>query len=120
MEYSALVGGGRVDYVKSRNYTYVDTYGKRLTLGDVTTDGCIVLRRLSENSIRIIPIGAFTELRFQPRSLCPEMESKPLRLEAYDTMDRLIETNAIRTDRAQEVRMAPNPNAFSWVLSGSQ
>lgn len=45
IEFSALVNGHRVDYVKSPEYEYLDARGKVTALGSVITKGAVAIRR---------------------------------------------------------------------------
>lgn len=74
LEYSALLGGRRVDYVKSPEYEYLDARGNHAAIGGISTKGAVAVRRKSEG-VEIIDILGNEEIA---------VEAKAQKCTAYD------------------------------------
>ncbi len=93
-EFSALVNGRRVDYVKSPEYEYLDGRGAPTTFGGLAAKGSIAVRR-SPKSVEVIDIYGNDEIGlagvFPCRCTAFDEEDKPLgNVEVRRTQDGLV------------------------------
>ena len=69
LQYSGLVEGQRVDYVRCDAYTYIDTRDAIASVGPVVCKGAVVLRRDGERAWAVTPMTRCDELSFRPGDL---------------------------------------------------
>jgi len=67
LQYSAMVDGRRMDYVKAPDYVYVDTRDRLAAVGPVVCKGAVAIKPLDEaDAWAVIPATACDELSLRP------------------------------------------------------
>jgi len=70
LQYSAMVDGRRMDYVRSPDYVYVDTRDRLAAVGPVVCKGAVAIKPLPEaNTWAVIPATSCDELSLRPTHL---------------------------------------------------
>ena len=113
ISYSALKEGNRVDYLRSRAYTYLDGRGHAFSAPEAVSDGSLAIRAMNENRLEIIRAsgtGAFTIRR--PYGVQGEATG----CEAYNTDGQTLSVPTLE-DKAGETKITPVDGAMRYVLT---
>jgi hypothetical protein len=110
--FSALRGTNRVDYLRSRAYTYLDGRGQWFDAPEAASDGALAIMPLAKARLQITRIsgkGAFVIRRpYQVRGRCQGCE-------AFDVEGRRLIEPVIQ-DGLEETRIEPVDGAVRYVL----
>ena len=112
LSYSALQGGGKVDYLRSPSYTYLDGRGKLFSVPEAASDGGLAISRLSDNVLQVIRISGkdvFTIRR--PYGV----QGVVTACEAYDAEGHLLDKPVLH-ESGSETQLEPVANAVRYVL----
>ena len=84
LSYSILNDENRIDYSRSTDHLYIDTYGKLTTIGPVTTDGAVLVQE-RKWQIDVIPIECLEPVKIDIAALWPDRKLPPLRVIAFNS-----------------------------------
>ncbi|HTL54810.1 MAG TPA: hypothetical protein VL361_03990 [Candidatus Limnocylindrales bacterium] len=114
--FSGLEGTNRVDYLRSREYTYVDGRGHWVDTPEAVCDGALAIRLLGKNKLSLIYIsgaGPFVIRRpYKIRGTC-------LSCEAFDVEGKPLPKPEYQ-DNGMETRIKPREQAINYVLTFSE
>lgn len=112
LEYSALTGSRRVDYVETRDACYLDARGSWTDAGVLATDGAAACFReaTEENVLWLVPALAATTIAVRPEHF--GMTSDSYRVTAFSVSERLTDVPWHRMGDALAIDVGHDASAY--------
>ena len=115
LAYSAVREGGRVEYVESAEYCYLDARENRYRAPALAAKGAVVIKRGEEKGWWLIPATEAEGVMIFPARFAPEWLDQEMGAEAYDEQGRLL--GPADTQRTNDgIAVAPVAGAIKYLL----
>ncbi len=116
ISFSGFLNGSdkRIDFIRARNYFYIDSYGNNINLTDFSCDGKVFIKK-EKFGWEIIPATDFGTLSFKLSAL--GIASQNIQIEGLDIDDTPIEQTDFRIKDDQIIIEHKNKDVLKYRIS---